>query len=108
MSKQMSGHKKSFKQFFCKHRMKMMVAMLSISSSCLEQASEVQSTIFLSSIKMGRIQLAISRNGNKVHPTMFGMNVMEFSHLQFLNMEKKNYMKQQQMGCYKTLQSLKP
>jgi hypothetical protein len=56
---------------------------------------------------MGGIQLAISRNGDEVHPTMFGMKVVESNHLQFLNMEEKYYMKQH-MGCYKTLQSLKP
>ncbi len=62
----------------------------------------------LSGIEMGGIQLAISRNGDEVHPTMFGMKVAESNHLQFLRMEEKNYMKQQHMGCYKTLQSLKP
>jgi hypothetical protein len=36
---------------------------------------------------------------------MFGMKVMESNHLQFLSMEEKDYMKQQHMGCYKTLQA---
>jgi hypothetical protein len=36
------------------------------------------------------------------------MEVVESSHLPCPGMEEEDYMKQQQMGCCKTLQSLKP